>query len=293
MSPTRTSSHLSRREGLYLGLMTVLGAALFNRWSIGRILAPDHHIFSEKKISIILTVQGLLLLVGLWLLIRPPKLSLSRALRRSAFVGAALACLFGLYANALAFRIIEPNREFRDAVRLMVDSEELILTLTPELGRLTESLENLELPDHQSRRLFTPQVSFQGVAEGPAPEETLRGSSNIALSSRRWTVAEAPQTLAPEAIRMWQGLLEDVAFFEHAKFYPIEGAFTDEAHETYELKVGFNGLALLASGSWASVHAEQMLRWRLAQPPTEKDPGWRIEVWRLDELETLESGSRL
>lgn len=293
MSPTSTSSHLSRREALYLGLMTMLGAVLFNRWSIGRVLAPDQHIFSEKKIAVILTAEALLLLAGLWLLIRPPKLSLSRALRRSALAGAALACLFGLYANALAFRILEPNREFRDAVRLMVDSEELILTITPELGRLTESLENLELPDHQSRRLFAPQVSFLGVAGGRVPEETLRGSSNVALSSRRWTVADAPQTLAPEAIHMWQGLLEEIAFFEHAKFYPIEGAFTDEAHETYELKVGFNGLALLASGGWASIHAEQMLGWRLTQPPTEKDPGWRIEVWHLDELETLESGSRL
>lgn len=273
--------------------MTVLGAVLFNRWSIGRVLAPDQHIFSEKKIGIILTLQALLLLVGLWLLIRPPKLSLSRPLRRSALAGAALACLFGLYANALAFRILEPNREFNDAVRLMVDSEELILTLTPELGRLTESLENLELPDHQSHQLFAPQVSVLGVDRDRVPEESLRGSLNVGLLSRRWAVAEASQTLTPEAIHLWQGLLGEVSFFEHAKFYPIAGAFTDDAHETFELQVGFNGVALLASGGWASVHAEQMLRWRVAQPPTEKDPGWRIEAWRLDELETLESGGRL
>ena len=56
-----------------------------------------------------------------------------------------------------------------------------------------------------------------------------RGASNPRSSSaaRAWPIRGAGTAHTRAELALWRPLLDEVAYFEHAKFYPIAGAFTD------------------------------------------------------------------
>ena len=172
-------------------------------------------------------------------------------------------------------------------VRRIVDSEELILELTPVLKGLNKSVLNLKLPDHHSRGLFADVVDTVDLDEQQAAV-----SEQYALDKVRafvWPISAEQHHRPLLELDMWQPLITKIDYFQHAKFYIIRGEFTDAGQEEFRCDLGFKGQARGTDGYWHAVHAEQELIWRRdGTPATQNEPGWQITSWRMKELDTIE-----
>jgi hypothetical protein len=176
-----------------------------------------------------------------------------------------------------------------EAWRALERSEELIHTLEPQLRRLAFAVQNLELPDATSRGLFAREgLQIVDLREDPLGAE-LHELPSIGVVAR--PVRVGPESSARAAdLALWRGLLEQVAFFEHAKFQVVRGEFA--APDEYRAEVLFQGLTRLEGGSLAAVETTQELRWQRARS-TGDDAGsaasddsdgvaadWEIVGWR-------------
>ena len=130
-------------------------------------------------------------------------------------------------------------REDAVAIRALVSAEEQILALTPVLRDLSGSLMNLKLPDARRRKWF---------ADGVNP---LEGNNSP-----------------------WLGRLDSVDWFDHAKFYFVDGILLPSGR--FRSKVGMKGLARMKSGEWNGIAAKQIVEW---EPTGDSDPEWRIVTW--------------
>ncbi len=163
---------------------------------------------------------------------------------------------------------------------LMFRSEELIHTLTPRLDRLAFAVENLELPDAQSRAL----LSTDGVRVVDQEIDRDSGTSHelASIGARVWPVrpmqADAG-VVPPDRVHLWRDLLDPVAYFRHAVFAVSAGRFVGEGDE-YETELLFQGLAVLESGTLAALETRQTVRWSKASPGPDAEADWRIVEWR-------------
>ncbi|MCA9264943.1 MAG: VCBS repeat-containing protein [Planctomycetales bacterium] len=162
----------------------------------------------------------------------------------------------------------------------LVSTEEMILQLTPELKKLVAGVLNLQLPDHQSRGLFTPSVHVTDVASAPAG-----GSVDDVVSS--WVVNGQPQSHAREQLQLWQPLLNDLLYFEHAKFSIVRGQWTDNDRDSFMSDVTFHGLARTRSRGWRAVDGTMQLGWKSA------GERWTIAEWTLKQLTTSDRAERM
>ena len=178
----------------------------------------------------------------------------------------------------------------------LVTTEELILQLTPKLQELSGGLLNLKLPDPRSRGQFDETVwSVDLGSDPPASRQELRG---VAVSLRGLPVAHERVTSPAAELDLWRPLLDRVAYFEHARFYFVDGALT-EGFGHFQGNVGFAGLARMRSGEWQAVKARQTVHWRRlpAEASDSSDdasgdpaaPRWRIDGWETRELKTASS----
>jgi hypothetical protein len=177
----------------------------------------------------------------------------------------------------------------------LMESEELILTLTPYLSRLASGALNLQLPGHQSLSLFEDQVTFNDLATGSqSPRQP--NLANVSVAFRPWGVDELERTSLSRQMELWRPLLDQVEYFEHAKFYFVRGEFLNQQRDQWEAKLGFEGMARMSAGHWSSVKVKLTARW-IKQPAisaeTPADPPWRIAHWHLHSLQTLEGKRRL
>lgn len=91
------------------GLLLILSALLLNHRALGAALAPDEEVMGQLALKAIFLTQAVLALVGLWLLLRTPRVSVP------AFVGApvllALAGVagFGAWAEARYLEWVQPR----------------------------------------------------------------------------------------------------------------------------------------------------------------------------------------
>lgn len=173
-------------------------------------------------------------------------------------------------------------------------SEELILSLMPELLELDKSLLNLQLPDHESRNIFEERLTILDLApNGPAQfyDEFI---PTVSVGVRKWQAeSEARPTGLAEA-SLWRPFLEKVGYFESTKFQIKKGHFLNEELDEYETVVLFSGTALMKSGQINSVKSKQIVRWR-------KDPSlkegktdiWKIYDWRMKDFQTIETDRKL
>ena len=291
MAHATVSTPQLRRGVVTLGILLVLMGLLINKWAIERTLASDGHIYSVKKMIVIGAFQVFWVAVGLWLIARRPSLPLSTGLRKLLAAGVFGVVALGLWANALAFRIIDPDREFRRTVRTMVISEELILKLTPELRALNRSVENLTFPDEAGRALFAESVTFNDV--DPVEPAVSKEVSTVGTVLREWGLEEV-RTAGRSELALWQPLFAEIAFFENAKFYIVRGAFVDEDKTEFETQLGFAALAMRESGDWTALHVDQTVRWR-RQGKKRKlvEDTWLITEWHIDHAESIDAPIRL
>jgi hypothetical protein len=154
-------------------------------------------------------------------------------------------------------------------------SEELILALDPQMKRLGFAMANLALPDFQSLQVFDDQVEWNDVTVRSAAHETF---DSVGVSAVAWQVASEHQRSPQAAVKMWTRVLEQIDYWEHAKFYIIKGQFLTDARDQFETETGFVGLARLRSGAWNSLEGKLTLTWK-RKPDVNGQPDWRVSKW--------------
>ena len=169
----------------------------------------------------------------------------------------------------------------------VVASEDAILQIAPEMKRLDHSVLNLQLPDESTRALFADLVevldlvSVDLAARGPLGTVGFASVEEAGVGN-----AVAGHTTSRDELSLWGRLLDQVEYFEHAKFYVIEGHLLDESRRL-ETEVGFEALARVAERQiW--LRGELTVTWA-AGPSLEAGgpPTWTIVGWQSEELRTM------
>lgn len=188
------------------------------------------------------------------------------------------------YTVYLVFQVrgtLLSSKEDTDRIRHIVASEELILQLNAQLKKISHGIENLRLPDPRARTIFADAVDVSDIGEFKKEPEQL--TTSLQLKTRHLPPSTRAETAAKN-LQLWSPLLDEIAYFETAKFYFIRGEFTDDALTEFHTDVGFKGLAKLSNGDWAGIKAKQKLAWR-----NDQTDEWRITAWETKSLKTVES----
>ncbi len=164
------------------------------------------------------------------------------------------------------------DRKDATAILQLVTDEEQILELSPKLGELSKSLMNLRLPDPASRNLFAKSITLRDIA-GMEDGEGASGKSIEVINSD---------------LNLWRVVLDQIAYFDHAKFALSKGRFVDGNHDLFEGEVIFEGSARVQSGEWMGLTSLQRVRWR-----RHEDSAWRIVLWETASMQSHTSAQRL
>ena len=188
----------------------------------------------------------------------------------------------------------DPAEGAGEIVRSIVDSEELLLTLSPELARLEASAGNLRIPDHRSASLFAETVRHNDLVSGAAarPEP---GFEHPLAQIRHWEIG--PARSAPgDALILWRPLLDGVDYLEHAEFTFVRGSFPGDDRDAWEAELGFAALARTKTGAWRSIRAEIETHWTKSEAAEgnrqERAAAWKLDRFALVELRTLDAEER-
>lgn len=175
----------------------------------------------------------------------------------------------------------DADKRYKLSVERLVASEELILKLTPDLIRMTQSIMNLRLPDHHSRSVFGSKVRVRDLETGVERSERILISS-WHFEARDWPIADSAHDSTARGIDLWRPFLDRVQYFEHAEFHFIDGALSEEVPRRFHARIGFSALARMSGGEWISVTATLDSQWtkasRLARAMLQ------TRAWRLTEL---------
>lgn len=177
-----------------------------------------------------------------------------------------------------------------DAARIsaLVTSEETCLALSPKLSALSQGLLNLRLPGPGTEKVFAPSVGVTDLGPGPTSSRT----NLLALESRAWGIAAETREVAK--VDLWRPLLDAVSFFEHAKIQIVSGEHPKGDPYHYEAKCGFEGLAMMKSGEWRSLHGKMNLSWQRGPAAAgEPPPDWQLTQWKTEEMNYVSSPRRL
>ncbi len=207
----------------------------------------------------------------------------SRTLRRLA---PAIVLLALVGAGGVVYQSWRtPDAEVQ--IREVVESEELLLSLTQELKKLASSAMNLRLPDFRSRELFAEHITITDL-DSRHHEHVDHEVASVAVTVDKWSIDPTPRTTSAKELDFWRPLLERIEYFDHAKFYLVRGDYEDDSRDTWEAEVGFAALARLTDGQWCSVKASQDVRFaRQAAQAGQSKGDWRIVDWRLTKLKTI------
>ncbi len=184
--------------------------------------------------------------------------------------------LVGIGVGILYLRNRESTSE-RELVSQLVESEELLLALTPELKKLNQSAMNLRLGDHHSLSMFADELKLYDI-------QSLAGEGG----NQKLEVASSAKTLRPADTGIWQALFDGVDYFENAKFYLISG--TINAENQFESQMGFAGLAKNVAGHWNSIKIKSAVTWTNETPENEQSE-WKIASWKTKRIEISESNN--
>ena len=283
-----------------VGYLLVLVGLLINKWSVERLVSVDEHIESASLIAAIVAFQIICVLTGAMLIARP--FVGGRTWPFNAAKGLLVAIVgLGIFGTLKAVRVVDPNRDFREAWQAMEVSEELIRVLTPQLGRLSGAVMNLELPDHHTREMFDTQVAVLDLADVD-PAERASPLRNASLSFGDWALAGTEERRANADLTLWQPLLKRADYFDHAKMSIVRGRFLDGRDDAYQIDVAFEALAHLASGTAQWVKGDIRIDWRRREtasvtiteelgPPAQADVTLRAEeeaaAWVITRFETV------
>ncbi|MCH8924272.1 MAG: hypothetical protein IIA67_14125 [Planctomycetes bacterium] len=174
-------------------------------------------------------------------------------------------------------------------VRSVVAEEELILALTPRLKALSNSVLNLRFPDHRARALFADRISVVDLAASTQRVDAER-LGNLSVVVRRWPVNPGERQVDAQDASMWRPFLDNVDYFEHAKFYFIRGEFSGDTFDQFDSLIALDGLARAADGRRTAIRSKHQVRWhRNLEPASPDDAPWRITHWHVTQFETIDS----
>jgi hypothetical protein len=176
----------------------------------------------------------------------------------------------------------------------MVQVEEFILAMDPQLGGLAFSVKNLMLPDKRSRQYFMPiSLSVTDLAPLP-PGDAADYLPSIGVQVRQRSVTATADERLPIELNLWRSLFERVDYFENSKFEIKTGHFVSDEPREFEGKVRFRGAARLQSGETSWVEVWQTIRWRLLKGENpEKGENWRIVAWHTRTMKEFDAENPL
>lgn len=135
---------------------------------------------------------------------------------------AGAVCVVGLVAAGLYLRAdreeIAPEPTAKDRIAEVVESEELLLSLNSKLKKLAMAAKNLQLPDAMQQGLFTDEVQVADIASVPGTDDR-ESVASLDLDMESWPVEHDERPVARGDLSLWEPLLDQVAYFERAKFY--------------------------------------------------------------------------
>src|SRR5262245_55580126 len=104
-------SHLTGRSRLLraAGLLLVASALLLNHRALGAALAPDEEIMGRMSLLAIFAVECVLAILGLWLLLRPPRVAVPPFLGGPLLVVLAGVAGIGGWAEARYLEWVQPR----------------------------------------------------------------------------------------------------------------------------------------------------------------------------------------
>ena len=172
-------------------------------------------------------------------------------------------------------------------IRTLVAAEETSLNLSPKMKVLSKGLLDLRLPGPtaDAKSVFSPTVTTVDLDLKPA--ETPTGPSTF--ESHPWPVAALSKQT--DRVDLWRPMLDEISFFEHAKFKIISGDHPDGNMLRYEAKGGFEALARMKSDQWRSFEGRMELTWEHSR--TDGCRGWQITSWKTPEMNWRASPRRL
>ena len=214
-------------------------------------------------------------------------------LRRSSLsLGISLAQLFLLSVVFSAGTFVgckkssEPASAPRSAIEQLVADESFILDLTPRLRALGDGIRDLQLPSPAARELFAAQVEINDLLTAPAAESTT--ITAIGAADRDWPTGP-PSTVAREDLRLWVPFLDEVRWFEHAKFYFVRAQGGPD--DVTDADLGFKALARLKDGRTRAISGKGTSRWRRLGDEGPED--WVIERFVLEGLHVTDAAEPL
>ncbi len=159
------------------------------------------------------------------------------------------------------------------AIRTIVTAEERILALTPGLASLTKALLNLQLPDAPRQPLFAPVVDVVDLEGG---------------SETGWQPSSQTKSMSAESGQLWSSLLDEVGYFEHAKFAIVKGNVQDGNPNAFIASVDFSAVARMKANHWLGLTAKLNVAWRNVSTNASEDD-WRVTKWHTKEFASVAS----
>ena len=170
-------------------------------------------------------------------------------------------------------------------IAALIQSEELILDLTPELVKLNKGAFNLRLPGSRAVGLFADRVLITDIdtADPEALRDQGENFSIPGLTRYGWPIASRTREESAQTLSLWGPFLDRVEYFDQVKFYLVRGEFTSKKRKLFDAEMAFEGLARCRDGYWRSVVSKQHVFW------AKKGREWRITEWRQASFEVSES----
>jgi hypothetical protein len=277
-----------------LGALLAAVGLLANRWALDGLAPPQSPFAANARSAALFVADFGLVFAGVWLYQKRPRLR--GPLAAHVLAAAALFAAAGAsgYRLAVKLRVVDPDARVRAAIEGMLGSEELILHLTPEAKRtLSRSAMNLRIPDDDSRRLFEDVVNVVDLAAGEPPATDRIAPAGVALGEL--PVDPAVRSIPRADLRIWQPMLDQLAYFSWAKLYFVKGSFLGGGSSTFDADMAFDALAHTRAGTWRSIRAKVAVRWRGHAGPDGGDgtPDWRIHAWKTLRVEVQDAARPL
>ena len=171
--------------------------------------------------------------------------------------------------SELPEKAIVTNQEASNPLAALVESEELILQLTPVAAKIAASMRNLSVPDDRSTGVFSNEVLFQWK-DRKIPSDMVSDSSLGGLLEN-----ERPPGTVEKA------LVDGISYFEHAKVYFVSGSFRDPStRHVFDSQMALEALARTDAPErkWLAMKGTMNVTWE-RMPKSGDLASWKISKW--------------